>query len=562
MKRLLNKTTVLVCIFLLGLFLRIYKVPAIPGSLSWDEVSIGYNAYSILKTGFDEHHRFMPIDAFVAYGDYKPPLSIYLTVPFVAVFGLNEFSVRLPSVLFGSFTVLLTYFLVKALFPNKMKNSNSIRSKASMGNVNIFEYLPLLSSFLLAISPWHINLSRAAFEANIASFFIVLGVTLVLYSRKKPILWLFSWLPFVAAIYTFNSSRYFVPFLSIGLSVFLWKDLMQAKKNAVIGILLSMILVIPIVPHLLSKEARLRYEEVNIFSNPAMVETANARIAQEGGGIIANLVNNRRIEYGKEYLNHFFDHFQPSFLFVKGDGNPKFSTQNVGQLFWLDAVFLPVGILALSLVNPGVTVFLLFWIIASIVPAATARETPHALRILNSLPVWQIFIAYGMLFLGDKASKLKYKKLPVGIFFVIVCFMIYAFNFFYYIHNYYRHYTKEYVSEWQYGYREAIEYTESVKDQYDAIVITEKIGRPYMYTLFYTKYPPEKYWETKKDSFDAAGFYHVYGYDTYQFINGSPKEYQKRTLYIGDPSNTPEDAVVKQTIRYPNGEPVLSIFEI
>ena len=80
---------ILFLIVFLGFILRIYQVNQIPPSLSWDEVSIGYNAYSILKTGMDEHGRFLPYDTFVGYGDYKPPLPVYLTVPFVAAFGLN-----------------------------------------------------------------------------------------------------------------------------------------------------------------------------------------------------------------------------------------------------------------------------------------------------------------------------------------------------------------------------------------------------------------------------------------------------------------------------------------
>src|SRR3990167_8100088 len=113
----MKKTTLLLaCIVGLAFFLRIYKVTQIPPALSWDEVSIGYNAYSILKTGRDEHGRYMPVDAFVAYGDYKPVLPVYLTVPFIALFGLNELAVRLPSALAGTLTVLLTYFLVLELF--------------------------------------------------------------------------------------------------------------------------------------------------------------------------------------------------------------------------------------------------------------------------------------------------------------------------------------------------------------------------------------------------------------------------------------------------------------
>jgi 4-amino-4-deoxy-L-arabinose transferase-like glycosyltransferase len=76
------------------------------------------------------------------------------TIP-VKIFGLNEFATRFPSAFFGVLTVLMTYFLVKKIFDNS-------------GNK---ESYALLTSFFLAISPWHIMLSRAAFEANVASFF-------------------------------------------------------------------------------------------------------------------------------------------------------------------------------------------------------------------------------------------------------------------------------------------------------------------------------------------------------------------------------------------------------
>lgn len=193
--KVLKKTYVLLAfIVLLGFFLRFLFVPSVPPALTWDEVSIGYNAWSILQTGRDEHGRFMPLDSFVAYGDYKPPIAIYLTVPFVALFGLTDIAVRLPVILFSTATIALTYILVKELFP-------------------LYTYkrqLSLLVSLLLAISPWHINLSRAGFEAVIALFFVIAGVVVILKSRSMKRLQIWMWIPFILSIYTFNSSRYFV----------------------------------------------------------------------------------------------------------------------------------------------------------------------------------------------------------------------------------------------------------------------------------------------------------------------------------------------------------------
>src|SRR4030067_1088650 len=85
---------ILATIVLVAALLRFYKLGSNPPSLYWDEASLGYNAYSILKTGRDEHGEKLPIDRFIAFGDYKPPLYIYSAVGFIKAFGLNEFSVR------------------------------------------------------------------------------------------------------------------------------------------------------------------------------------------------------------------------------------------------------------------------------------------------------------------------------------------------------------------------------------------------------------------------------------------------------------------------------------
>ena len=98
-----------------GIFLRFYRLGGIPDSLNWDEVSWGYNAYSILKTGHDEHGAFMPL-SFKAFGDYKQPVYVYLTSLSVGLFGLNPFSVRFSSAFLGVLTIPFVWLLVFELF--------------------------------------------------------------------------------------------------------------------------------------------------------------------------------------------------------------------------------------------------------------------------------------------------------------------------------------------------------------------------------------------------------------------------------------------------------------
>jgi len=518
-----------IIVFSLALCLRLVKVSEIPPALSWDEVSIGYNAYSILKTARDEHGRFLPQDTFVGYGDYKPPLAVYLTVPSIALFGLTEFAVRLPSVVFGAGSVILLYFVIWEL----------LRSRA----------VALVGSLSLAVSPWHINLSRAGFEANIGLFFVLLGVLLVLVARRLPRMWFVAWVPLVAAVYTFNSSRYFAPFIGVGLFVYCGKEIVKHKRAVLSGICLAILLLLPIVPHLISKEARLRLVEVNIFSDSAIIEDSNGAIAQEGNSWSAKILHNRRVGYVQSFLDHYLDHFSPDYLFIKGDGNPKFSTQDVGQLYVLDLPFLLVGLYIAFFSFRKEALLLLYWLLMAIIPAAVARETPHALRTLNSLPVWHVFIGLGLVSVAQK--KLVYILIALG----------YAASVGYYLHNYYTHYPRTYSSEWQYGYKQALEYVRLEGGAYKTVYISEYIGRAYMYTAFYSQYDPQLFVKIKKSYFDAAGFYHVDGFDKYVFNNIPPEKLEEDTLYIYPPGLVPIGATVKKTIPLLNGEPVLSIFE-
>jgi len=528
---------VIIC---LAFFLRTFSISTNPPSISWDEASIGYNAYSILTTGRDEHGKLLPLDAFAAFGDYKPPVPIYLTVPFVAVFGLTELAVRLPSAIAGTLTIWVLYLLVVALFEKS-------KYKYSVG---------LLTASLLAITPWHIMLSRAGFEANIALLFLVAGVWLVLKTKDNPSLWYISWLPFVFGIYTFNSARYAGPLLAGGMLFSMRRYIMVAKKQFIMGVVIAIIVMLPILPHLVSKEARLRFEEVSIFTDLRTVLTSNTRRGVDHFTWWSDILHNRRIGYVREYLIHFFDNLEPRFLFIHGDGNPKFSIRDAGQLLLVSAPFVVYGWLTLFRDYPAIAWLLVWWLVCTIAPSAVARETPHALRTENGLPVYMIVTGYGLVM-----SIIKFKKRSMQLFlFSVLCFLFTG-NFLYFWHNLVSHYPKEYSGEWQYGYKQAIMVAMAHKGEYDTIVLTESIGRPYIYALFYEKYPLFQFEKTRDASFDAAGFYNVYGFSNYRFTEKGVSKYNGRTLYILPPKDVPKAANVIETIRLLNGTPVLVAFE-
>ena len=330
MFKLINYKLLLILIVIIAAFLRFYQLGTNPPSLTWDEAAWGYNAYSIGIDGKDEFGRFLPHDYLESFGDFKPPMYAYLDILPVKFLGLNEFSTRVPSALFGTLTVLLTFFLVQRIFnnsPNKKKYA-------------------LMAALVLAISPWHILLSRAAFEANVATFFIILGVWgfLAAVQDKKWYL-VISAISFAFSMYTFNTARIISPLLVIILAIVFRKKLLEIKKVALLAVIVGAVVFLPTFRFLLTPQASLRFQEVNIFSDINVVKTANQEIANDGNAFWSKIIHNRRFLYSLDYVKHYFDNLSPTFLFIKGDGNPKFSIQDVGQMYLWDIPFFVAGIL-------------------------------------------------------------------------------------------------------------------------------------------------------------------------------------------------------------------------
>jgi 4-amino-4-deoxy-L-arabinose transferase-like glycosyltransferase len=276
----------LIPIFFLAIFLRFWQLGNIPMSLNWDEAAWGYNAYTLGVDGKDEFGSFLPYKFIESYGDYKPPVYAYLSVLPVKLFGLNEFSTRFASAFFGSFSVLIVFFLVRRIFYTSDKK----------------EYYALLSALFLGISPWNINLSRAAFEANVATFFVLTGVWLFLAGIQEKKWYLpFSALMFALSFYTFNSPRIVVPFLGLALVLGTYKKLLPRKREVMIAGLVGIVLLAPLVGFLLSPQAKLRYQEVNIFSDVSIVKGINQEIQNDNNAVWSKILHNRRFIYALTY---------------------------------------------------------------------------------------------------------------------------------------------------------------------------------------------------------------------------------------------------------------------
>lgn len=518
-----KKHILVLLIVLLATVLRFYQLGSNPPSLDWDEASLGYNAYSIMKTGRDEYGTVLPL-AIRSFGDYKPPLYTYLTIAPVALFGLSEFAVRLPSAIFGVLAVLSTYFLVEELIHRKKDP-----------RITSSDHIPIITMLLLAISPWHIQFSRIAFEANIAlalfitaSWFFIKGIRSNRWMSVSAILYSLT-------LYAYHSVRLVAPVFVLGLVIaFVYKKTIKPKQLVIPGIL-GMLCTAPLFLTFLSG-GQARFQSVTSLGSESLKDSIQLiEFDQTKGDTVGTLLHNRRIVYILTIAKGYLDHFDLNFLFVTGDGPGRHHAAGMGMLYFIELPFVVLGITLLLKRRITWAPFFFWWFLVAPLASALTSGTPHAVRSLLYLPTYQVFTAYGILsfFEWTKQHK-KYQDVLRLLFFIA-----FAGNIYYYLHMYYTHTPIEHAKDWQYGYKQAVEIVK--EHTADKIIVTYAYDQPYIYFLFYNPIDPAWYQNNWQQN-PLARAERAFGKYEFRNINWEKDKDLENVMFVGTANEIPDGA--------------------
>lgn len=556
-------TICLIAIVLIGFTMRVWQLGNVPPSPNWDEVALGYNAYSLLHTGTDEYGKFLPA-VLRSYDDYKPAAYAYFLIPSVAVFGLNVFAVRFPAAIFATMAILAVYFLIKELFHKKAIEVGGKEIKT--------EVLALLTAFLLAISPWHLQFSRIAFESNVGVAFNIFAVLFFLIGLRKPVFLLLSAFCFGITPSIYQSDKVFTPILFL-IAFFLYrKDVMKVpRRYLILSILVGMITLFPpLWFQLTDKQALARAQGVSIFANQTeFLKGTSVKLLDDSsrGDALGLLFNNRRVEFAKAIVYGYISHFSLNWLFVHGD-LPRHHAPFFGLLYLWELPLLFIGIYAVFFgkFERRIKLLVFLWFFAAPIPASITSGVPHAVRTLNFLPIFQIFSAFGLLtsviFLwkqGDMGIR-RFGAYAIVIIYSIFILMntVFFLNEYYVQQNYYT------SVDWQYGYSQAVSFVKESEKKYSRIIVTNKppLDQSYMFFLFHLQYPPAKYLE--ESQLDRSGGFkenHIFGKYQFRPIDWKNEQKNSSTLYVGRPSDFPSDIKVLKEVKYLNGEIAIRLVE-
>ena len=436
----------LVIIFLAAL-LRFVQLGSIPYGVNVDEAERAYEAYSLLETGHDQHGHAWPItlEAFSKFHDNASAISAYTAIPFTALLGPGVIAVRLPSAIAGIISVIALIFLARRL-------SGDWR-------------VGFLAGVLLAISPWHLTVSRTGHEAIWTSTLFLLGAWAYFTALdRKPWFLPLSVLAWGIGFYGYGPGKVFIPLAALVCIACTWKQVLRIRKPLIVATILTILFFLPLI-WLSSGQAGLgRFTEVSNFTNgllPGLLQTfVNTLIYISPAHWALGLLSTSPLDWILMLLGI------PAFLYFVRSSSSQLSVRA-----------LAIG-----------------WLVAAVLPAALTDTNPSQLRAIGLTCIVFLFGAWGFVKLWDKLPVFfRQKKSRVLITVCTIGIAVVGIAFFWRPAYALRHKswgtTIGYIPEMQ-------SVVQALKTTYasapEVRIITDYLNQPQIYFMLFTPWPPEK----------------------------------------------------------------------
>ncbi len=550
---------VVVLALCLGVGVRTFRLDGVPPGFHWDEACVGYDAYSILKTGRDHHGHFLPLNE-EAFNDYRRPLLTYSLIPLIEVLGLKVSTVRLGAALWGI--------------------SDMVAITALAGLMLGWPGAAAAAVFA-AVSPWHLSFSRVALQGGSGTATITIATLFFwLWRKGRRGLWLYlSAFVFGLSLYSFTIADAFTPLFLAFLALLYWREFRDAGARSLRAASLFVLLAIPLAASFAMYPAQMnaRFDWLSILT-PAgcagcTITPLSVRLMTSAAG--------------------FVGYFNPSFLFVQGDRGDHgtlIHAPGFGQLLPEQAPLIALALFALVAgTRRRTAVFLLGWTVLATLPAAVIRplgveavepgklmptawilfdrstatlpETPWLIfshpdsrhAVLAMVP-WILLSALGFVTLLELTLSRRALR-------IALCAALAAGTIFHaarFIRAYFIDYPMLAAPYFQYGWEQVMEHLGPPGDRLQRVVITRRGPEPYIYVLFFGHYPPERFQTepvvaTGKSSSGGVAAFNVIAFDRYLFTApDSAYRAMKHGTFVfaaADPIPAPPTF----SIRYPDG---------
>ena len=486
-------------IVFIAVIVRVVLFGEHPGGLNQDEASIGYDAWALMNYGIDRNGFSLPVHL-MAWGSGQNVLYAYFSMPFIALFGLNVFSVRIVNLIFSLLTVIAVYFTLKQAVNKRT---------AFMGMA------------LTAAAPWNIMLARWGLESNLFPALFMISIWALLKATVNKRFFYLAAVVLALSLYSYGSAYLVVTLFALSCFVLFIVKKSVPLHTLLIGAAIYAVLSVPIYLFAL----------INVFQLEGL---------QIGALSIPRLYGNRIESQSGSTFESFFTNLYRFFVW-QTDNFERNAFPFYGCYYVISLPFMIAGIMRSVRKRTGFDFIVLFALICSVLLFGYYND-PNINRV-NAIYLPLILLtAVGM------GSILRNKRsiAAVAVSYAI-CFTGFCFRYF---GNDYR---ESIGKEFYEGLGEAIEKSVELSGGNTPVSIASP-NMPYIYALFYAQTPPDEFlntvvYETPGTMFQSVSSFSNFSFttDIASFNPGSPG------IYVIDASREYDAAIrTNEIYRYDN----------
>ena len=345
---------ILIAVVAIGFFARLYQFGVIPMGINQDEAMAAVDSLALTMHGTDRYGMWLPVH-FTAWGfGQMSVLMSYLMIPFIRIMGLTIISTRLPMLIVSLLGMYVMYKFVKDIYGKTPA---------------------LITLFILAINPWHIMQSRWALDCNMFPHFMLFSIYFLYKGLKKDIFLYISMVLFAITLYAYGLAIYSVPIFLMAVFIYLLRKKQISLKKALICGVIFLTFAWPILLMLMINFFEWRTIEAPFFTIPFFEHSIRSND-----------------------LVFFADYFGPQLIhhtlalhraITLGDGLLWNSINNFGPMYLFSILFLPLGIVFISLFSKYEeseksigNILIIFWLLISVFVGLSVSVNVNRINII------------------------------------------------------------------------------------------------------------------------------------------------------------------------------------
>lgn len=464
---------VLLGAFVVALIVRAWGLGQLPPGLNQDEAASAYDAFSIIHHGVDRHGNWLPV-LLVSWGSGMNALAAYVAAPLIGLFGLSVWSARLPFLLAG--------LCALPLFFGLLRDTTSLLT-ARIGVV------------LLALSPWHIMISRWGLEANLFPFVFLVAAFLLGRSLQRPRLLIAAALALGLCLYSYGTAYVAVPAFAALTLAYGFRHRLWPPRIILLSATVFVIVAIPIALYVAVNSFGWQSIRTPLFTIPRLTGVPRFKTVGNIG-----LFSSDFLKQAWANLGAAADLFR-----TQDDGLIWNALPGYGILFGF-STFLVLAGLALLLgqvtrraLEPAFV--LVAWVLAALLLCAFVRPNINRINIAMFPFIFCTAVACALLW--------RYRALAV------LLSLLFVGSFIGFVSNYFGSYGQAVAGPFFASFGEAIRHA-SAQTQ-GQVCVTDQVNMPYIFVLFYNQEDPRLFKQTVRISNPGAEFENVTSFGRYTF---------------------------------------------